>query len=47
MSISWFGGVFGLGNDEMAKASKTKAHEERVSVYVARLTAAKTRPPCV
>jgi hypothetical protein len=45
MSISWFGGVFGLGNSEMAKASKTKVDEGRVSAYLARLTAAKTDRP--
>lgn len=43
MSISWFGGVFGLGNDdEMAKTSKAKVDETRVSAYSARLTSAKT-----
>lgn len=42
MSISWFGGVFGLGDDAMAKASKVKADERRVATHLARLTAAKT-----
>jgi hypothetical protein len=41
MSISWFGGVFGLGDDEMAKASKVKVDDARVSAYVARLISAK------
>lgn len=45
MSISWFGGVFGLGKDEMAKSPKAKPSDGRVSAYVARLTAAKTDRP--
>jgi hypothetical protein len=45
MSISWFGGVFGLGKDEMAKAPKAVADEGRVSECVGRLTEAKTDRP--
>lgn len=42
MAISWLGGVFGLGDDEMARESKAKVDEGRVAAYVARLTAART-----
>ncbi len=42
MSISWLGGVFGLGKDEMAKSPKAKPNEGRVSACVGRLIAAKT-----
>jgi hypothetical protein len=42
MSISWLGEVFGLGKDEMAKSTKTKANDGRVSAFVGRLSAAKT-----
>ncbi len=42
MAISWLGGVFGLGDDEMARTSKAKADEGRVATHLSRLTAAKT-----
>jgi len=43
--MSWLGGVFGLGKDEMVKSPKTKANDGRVSAYVVRLTAAKIDRP--
>lgn len=45
MSISWFGGVFGLGRDEMAKTAKAKPDEARVATHVSRLVAAKLNKP--
>ena len=41
MGTSWFGGFFGLDTEEMARASKTKVDEGRVTAYATRLSAAK------